>query len=144
MSIASKMFEIQVSFSTPTGNAIIDIIFINILQLYDVVQMGQSVEVTLSITSKFEGTMNFAKMVVHFTGDAIVQTFLHSNSTNDDSSSSVNIDNSLLASLVFEYNKPTLFKFNCVISESCLNSFVTQDSFMGIEKVTLIQYLTSF
>ena len=92
--------------------------------------MGQSVEVTLAITSKFEDTMIFSNMFVHFTGDSIVQKFRH-----DSNSNNGNSDGSQSASLVFEYNKPTIFKFNCFISESCLNSSIAQDSYLGIEKV---------
>ena len=139
MSIASKMFEIEVSFSSPTGIDIIYVLLLIITLCYCLVQMGQSVEVTLAITSKFEGAMDFAKMIVHFTGDAVVQTFSHG-SSNDKDRSGGNIDNSILAPLVFEYNKPMIFKFNCVISESCLNSCVAQDSYMGIEKVILIEH----
>lgn len=92
--------------------------------------MGQSVEVTLEITSKFEDTMTFTSMSAHFTGDSIVKKF------SDDSSSNGNSDSECMqASLIFEYSKPLIFKFNCFISESCLNSSVAQDSYLGIEKV---------
>ena len=91
--------------------------------------MGQSVEVTLAITSKFEDTMTFSNMFVHFTGDSIVQKFNHNSNSDSDS------DSEQSSSLVFEYNKPMMFTFSCYISESCLNSSVAQDSYLGIEKV---------
>ena len=100
--------------------------------------MGQSVEVTLAITSKFEDTMTFSNMFVHFTGDSIVQKFHHDNNNGNSNS---NTDRAQSASLVFEYNKPIIFKFNCYISESCLNSSVAQDSYLGIEKVLLILHI---
>jgi len=100
--------------------------------------MGQSVEVTLAITSKFEDTMTFSNMFVHFTGDSIVQKFKHNSSNGSNGSSNSDSDSIQSSSLVFEYNKPMMFTFNCYISESCLNSSVAQDSYLGIEKVTLL------
>lgn len=109
------------------------------------VEVGCHVRTTISITSHFHGTMNFAEMSAHFTDDTIVQRFVHDGSSSGDSQGGVDAprhtDNNhacsgpIEASLVFPPNVAVKFSFDMLVPESALS--IAHDSYICLEKIRL-------
>jgi len=142
-----KMFGIKASFGPRTSS----------------IEVGQLVNVRLTITSHFHGRMTFAEMSVHFSGGTLRKRFVHSSQSSSSSSSSSSAPSpspspspsssslSLLAdggpgeeppletSLDFPSNHEVEFAFAIHVPESSVEAMLIGDEcFLCLERVKFV------
>lgn len=151
MAMDKRMFDVQVSFGQK------------------VVELGQSVLVTLSLTSYFIDTVIFDEMKIYFTDKVVVKSLISTDKLassqhqsrairtietipKNDSTSSLNekdthsnevqVSNTdaIYTSLAFPAKQEKTFSFYIYISEPCFGKFTSQDAILCLERVELCWY----